>query len=131
MIKKENIKELFRGSYTFEDIANYFIGMYRYKIYYTRFQNVLIRKHILEQIDFRIKYMDEQCLMEGSCKLCGCLTTALQMSNKACNKPCYPTMMNKVQWKKFFHKGKSFKDYKTGYIWNYKVNQLYKRKFKK
>ncbi len=45
--------------------------------------------------------MDEECYEMGSCKICGCETTALQMCSKSCNKPCYPPMMNKKQWKKF------------------------------
>lgn len=45
--------------------------------------------------------MDKDCLKNGSCKLCGCKTTALQMANKPCNKPCYPPMLNCSQWKDF------------------------------
>lgn len=60
-----------------------------------------MRLHIHEQIDQRIKWMDRECYNEGSCKMCGCQTTHLQMSNKACDKPCYPSMMNKRQWKEF------------------------------
>ena len=43
--------------------------------------------------------MDKQCYEEGQCKMCGCQTTALQMANKACDKPCYPSMMSKRDWK--------------------------------
>ena len=42
--------------------------------------------------------MDKQCYNEGQCKMCGCQTTALQMANKACDKPCYPSMLSKSQW---------------------------------
>lgn len=42
--------------------------------------------------------MDRTCFYNGECKLCGCQTTALQMANKACKKPCYPEMMNKIEW---------------------------------
>lgn len=37
-------------------------------------------------------------LYNGSCKICGCDTTALQMADKACPKPCYPPMMNRENW---------------------------------
>lgn len=83
---------------TFSNIIQFIIGRYRYKLYYSKF-NFLIRNHIKEQIDWRIEIMDDECLTNGSCKLCGCDTTALQMANKACNKPCYPKMMNKSAWK--------------------------------
>lgn len=28
----------------------------------------------------------------------GCTTTALQMANKACDKPCYPRMLTRSEW---------------------------------
>jgi hypothetical protein len=45
--------------------------------------------------------MDKECYENGSCKMCGCNTTALQMANKACPKPCYPKMISKKEWKEF------------------------------
>lgn len=57
-----------------------------------------MRKHIREQIDWRIEVMDKECYNAGSCKMCGCETTALQMANKACDKPCYPKMMTQWEW---------------------------------
>lgn len=61
----------------------------------------MLRKHIRQQIEFRIKYMDRECYQNGSCKFCGCTTTALQMANKSCDKPCYPEMMDKRCWEAF------------------------------
>lgn len=81
----------------FSNIVAYLQGWLRYKLYYSRFK-FLIRKHIIEQIDFRIKYMDKECYENGSCKLCGCATTALQMANKQCEKPCYPPILNRFNW---------------------------------
>jgi len=80
------------------DIFAYLLGNYRYFIYYNKYLSFLMRKHIREQIEWRIEVMDRDCYDRGSCKLCGCETTALQMANKACDKPCYPIMMNKEQW---------------------------------
>ena len=45
--------------------------------------------------------IDPECYEEGYCKMCGCNTTALQMANKPCNKPCYPKMMSKQDWGNF------------------------------
>jgi len=82
-----------------KNIKAYLQGKIRYKLYYSRFK-FLISKHIREQIDARINSMDPQCYNQGQCKLCGCQTTALQMANKACDKPCYPRMINRFRWRK-------------------------------
>lgn len=85
----------------FSDIFAYFQGYYRYNLYYSKHFKWLIRKYIFEQIVWRISVMDIECYETGSCKLCGCDTTALQMADKQCDKPCYPSMMNKKEWLKF------------------------------
>lgn len=91
---------------TLSNIIAYIQGKFRYKLYYSCY-NFLIPKHIKEQIDYRIKVMDRECYMKGACKICGCETTALQMANKACPKPCYPKMVNKKKW----NRQKKFKTY--------------------
>ena len=82
---------------TLKNIIAYIQGKLRYKLYYSNFV-FLIRPHIREQIQARINSMDKQCYNEGQCKMCGCQTTALQMANKACDKPCYPRMLNSREW---------------------------------
>lgn len=81
-----------------ENIISYIQGNVRYKLYYSKFKG-LIPGHILEQIDVRIKSMNEQCYTSGSCIMCGCRTTHLQMANKPCEGACYPTMLNRREWK--------------------------------
>jgi hypothetical protein len=81
------------------NIMSYLVGNFRYACY-DNWKSILIRQHILEQITWRIKVMDPKCYEDGSCKLCGCSTTALQMANKACDKPCYPAMKSKREWDK-------------------------------
>ena len=98
--------------YTLNNILNYIQGNIRYQLYYSKFA-FLIPKHIREQIDIRINSMDSQCYSEGQCKMCGCSTTALQMCDKACDKPCYPPILNKEAWEKF----KSFKYFPFGEEW--------------
>ena len=83
-----------------ENILAYIQGNLRYKLFYSNFA-FLIRPHIREQIEARIRSMDQECYNAGECKMCGCQTTALQMANKACDKPCYPSMMSKKQWNFF------------------------------
>ena len=83
-----------------KDIYYFLQGNLRYRLFYSNFV-FLIRPHILEQIELRIKSMDKECYNNGQCKLCGCKTTALQMCNKSCEGNCYPTMISKKKWKKF------------------------------
>lgn len=105
-----------------KNVIAYIQGKLRYKLYYTSNFKWLIRKHIREQIDTRIASMDRDCFNQGQCKMCGCETTALQMANKACDKPCYPKMLSKKQWK-------ILKDNKI-ILQDGKVWQLRKGKFK-
>jgi len=97
------------------NIKSYLVGNFRYAIYENRW-SFLIRRHILEQIYWRIEVMDYVCYKEGSCIMCGCTTTALQMSNKACEKPCYPTMLSKDNWNTF-RSGGLIKDIRLQVIW--------------
>lgn len=75
----------------------YVQGNLRYKLFYSIFA-FMIPNYIHEQIVARIKSMDKDCYNNGVCKLCGCATTALQMANKACEKPCYPKIQSKKDW---------------------------------
>lgn len=107
-----------------KNIKAYIQGKLRYKLFYSPFK-FLIRKHIREQIEARISSMDIVCYNEGACKMCGCQTTALQMANKACDKPCYPAMLSKTKWERI-KKGKLVYCNETNDTWI-----LYKGKFKK
>ncbi len=86
---------------TLGNIWSYIQGNIRYYFFYHKYLKKLIRLHIFEQIVYRISVMDPKCYAEGYCKECGCNTTALQMANKQCNKPCYPEMMGKKDWENF------------------------------
>jgi hypothetical protein len=103
---------------TLKNIKAYFQGNFRYSLYYSRYFFWLIRKHIYQQIELRISVMDKSCYTSGACKLCGCSTTALQMANKSCDKPCYPTMMSRKEWRAF-KAGFIAVDKKTKRIWLY------------
>lgn len=83
------------------DIFAYLQGYWRFHLYYSKQFKWLIRTHIREQITWRIYVMDVDCYINGSCKICGCDTTALQMADKQCGKPCYPKMMGKMEWEKY------------------------------
>lgn len=111
---------------TLKNIIAYIQGNLRYKLFYSNFA-FLIRPHIREQIQVRINSMDKQCYNEGQCKMCGCQTTALQMADKACDKPCYPEMMDKVTWNKF---KRGIDIYNVGYWWTYWEGIVFKRHYK-
>ena len=76
------------------------------KIYYkySNFIYDLLSNHIRQQIDIRIK-SSLPCILEGQCKICKCSTPALQMADKACDKPCYPAMISKKDWEEFYGSG--------------------------
>lgn len=100
MSLKNHLVNFFKGNVELKDVYYYIQGNIRYKIYYSKF-SFLIRRHILDQINFRISVMKKECYDNGECIMCGCATTALQMCNKKCDGECYPSMMNNKMWNKF------------------------------
>jgi hypothetical protein len=104
------------SEFNLSNIKHYLVGNLRYKLHDNKRFNWLIRRHVREQIDFRIKVMNPICYNQGSCEICGCKTTALQMANKACDKPCYPTMMGRMEWD-MFKRGGLYFDKDTDIVW--------------
>lgn len=86
------------GRYNFKNIISYISGNYRYFVYSKKSLKWLLRKHIKEQFDLRIKSMNQECLDKGACIACGCHTPQLQMANKSCDYDCYPPLMSKQIW---------------------------------
>jgi hypothetical protein len=82
-----------------ENSIAYIQGNIRYKLYYNHWLSWLIPDYIHKQIDIRINSMNRKCYSTGSCILCGCQTTHLQMANKSCEGNCYPKMLSRKQWK--------------------------------
>lgn len=110
------------SDYSLSNIKHYLVGNFRYKLYYGKLV-WLILPHIKEQIDFRIKHMNPRCYAAGSCEMCGCKTTALQMSNKTCDNPCYPTMMSKKAWNSF-KGGGTYYDRELKMFWQIRNSEL-------
>lgn len=88
-----------RNKIKINDIFAYIIGNYRYWCYEN--YRFLLRKHIIEQYEFRLTVMNKECYSSGSCVKCGCDTPALQMANKACEGGCYFKMMRGRTWRGF------------------------------
>jgi hypothetical protein len=55
--------------------------------------------------------------------MCGCSTTALQMCNKACDKPCYPSMLSRKEWKEAKRIGFVY-DEETSRTWALNIKNL-------
>jgi len=104
------------------DMYYYTQGNIRYELFYSKYKK-LIPLHIREQIIYRINSMNMECYTGGSCIMCGCKTTALQMANKACDKPCYPKMFNKKTWR-YAKDLKLIYDATTNKIWVLDVENL-------
>ena len=84
-----------------KDVWHYFVGNYRYALYYSKHFRWLLRWHIKEQIAFRLQYIREECYEQGSCVECGCQIPHLQMAKKSCEGLCYPELMNSRNWSRF------------------------------
>lgn len=97
-----------KSEINFKNVWSYFVGNYRYSLKTCSTLNetpliymLLVRRHIREQIDIRVRSMNLDCYRNGACTACGCKTTQLQMASKSCDGNCYPKMMNKSKWRKF------------------------------
>ena len=64
-------------------IRAYFQGWTRFHIWYKfpKLAKYLIPIYVGEQFNIRVNSMDQECYFSGSCKECGCKTTALQMAS--------------------------------------------------
>ena len=100
MSMRNNILRVLKGERPLIDVWFYVQGNFRYKLYYSKYK-WLLRKHIREQIEFRIQRMKPECYANGSCVVCGCETTMLQMADKSCDSACYPPMLKAGTWKHF------------------------------
>ena len=109
-----------KAKINYENIVAYMQGNFRYKLYYSKF-NFLIPLYIREQIDSRITSMKEECYNDGSCIMCGCKTTALQMATKPCDGDCYPKMLTRKEWR-YLKKRKLMVIDKV--LWTFKHNKF-------
>lgn len=83
---------------TWSNIRAYIWGNIVYQLYYSPF-SFLIPNYIAAQIALRILTMNVDCYVNGSCVMCGCRTTQLQMAFKPCEGKCYPKMLSLKQWR--------------------------------
>ena len=88
-------------------LSNVFYFLQGYTRYYLvrLFGWWVLRGHIGDQIIARAQSARRECVNGGSCVLCGCHTPALFYADKACDRPCYPKMMGRHEWKVFVKRG--------------------------
>ena len=115
-----------KGKITFINVYSYLLGNFRYHCLHSKFR-WLIRKHIREQYEYRVRTMDRECYDKGYCKVCGCSTTALQCANKSCDNFCYPVMLSKSDWN-YLKRDRRSKIRIGDYLWSINKND---RKFKR
>jgi hypothetical protein len=77
----------------------------------------LVRKHIREQIEYRINSVYQECYKKGYCIHCGCSVTALQHASKTCAGLCYPVMIERKRWNQLKEEGENDKLHRQGQIW--------------
>lgn len=104
-----------KAKINWKNIVAYIQGNVRYRLYYSCFDFLLL-PHIREQIGYRINSMRRTCFMEGSCEMCGCKTTHLQMANKSCDGSCYPPMLDRRSWK-FIKRSLIYREANFGKVW--------------
>lgn len=100
---KNSLIDIMKGKRNIVDVWYFLQGHFREKLYYSKWK-FLMRNHIKEQFELRLKLMDKKCFLDGQCKICGCDIPALTLSDKACEGKCYPPMMSKKQWIQFNNK---------------------------
>lgn len=98
----------------------YFIQGYARYYLVKMFGFGVLRSHIGEQIMMRGMSADRKCVGDGRCKICGCHTPALFYADKECDKPCYPAMKGRKEWKRF----KEERGNDEWYIKNFKFIRL-------
>ena len=77
------------------NIKNFLQGTYR--LYTLGTQPI----HIREQLWYRLKLMNLECIKNKSCIMCGCEFIGLALVDKACKGNCYPDFMDVSIWEIF------------------------------
>jgi len=73
----------------------------RHRAFFNPNLRFLFRKSSQEQYIYRINVAIADCILNGSCVVCGCATPALMFRNKTCDAFCYPDKMSTKKWEKY------------------------------
>ena len=79
-----------------KNVKAFWQGMCRY--YWDKWFPNSFPKHIREQVAYRKKEANEDCVKNGECLECGCKIPHLFYADKSCNGDCYPVMMKEFEW---------------------------------
>lgn len=94
------------------DAWYYIQGSLRLIIYRSKYKNQLLRKHIIQQYEWRRDIAALDCYYNGSCECCGCTTPDVFFADKPCSigkkgyefcssiksEKCYDEMLSKKDW---------------------------------
>lgn len=86
---------------TTKNIKGFLLGNFRQFIR-SNFPSYL-PTHIEEQFLYRISIMNQDCLNNKQCP-CSCAVPAKQIEDRACEKNCYPDMLDEMKWELFKEK---------------------------
>lgn len=87
------------AKYTLKNILAFTQGEFR--MFLLRFAPLFIRKHIMEQYEWRGIKADLRCHENKHCVNCSCMVPDVFMANKGCSAGCYPPMMDATHWEWF------------------------------
>lgn len=86
---------------TKKDIISFIEGNSRYYLD----KIIDLDPHIKEQVSYRGMLCKDDCLIEGSCKYCGCTSKKVIFSTSSCNLgERFPDLMNKEDWEEYKNK---------------------------
>lgn len=101
------------------NIYQYVIGQTRY--YLHKIHPRLIRKHIREQVEYRMSACSPVCKYEARC--CGCKAPNVFYSPKGCRFNSYPALMSKPHWEDYMLKYQGRMEYLVDTIFGYHGNR--------
>jgi hypothetical protein len=61
----------------------------------------LSQPHIKEQVAHRLLVCQDDCVVQGRCKVCTCPLPNRAFSTESCNKALFPDLMNEQDWLRY------------------------------
>jgi len=97
----KGIKMMMSGQYKLPDIFHFLTGEWRFFIYYG-VDPLWLSERVRFTYEYRVEKVRQkslECIENGHCVVCGCVTPDLFFANKADKGGCYPKMISKRDYK--------------------------------